>query len=173
MITVVSGIRDLARSSHHTVEHVVHEELQRRDLAVLRFGGALGVDTVALLAAAEARPSVALEVFVPWTISSQPVASREAIQRSGARVVELRLADRTKAAFLRRNDSMLNGADRLLAFTDGRTTGGTHYTICGANLRRLDVRTIRVAKLDRLRCQVCNGPLPCDCTFMLEQLAGR
>ena len=51
MITVITGIRDIAADSYDIVEMAVLEELARPNLHEIRFGGARGVDDVALRAA--------------------------------------------------------------------------------------------------------------------------
>jgi len=50
-ITVITGIRDIAESSFETVELTVAEELGSLVLQQMRFGGARGVDDIALRAA--------------------------------------------------------------------------------------------------------------------------
>lgn len=139
MITVISGIRELHPSSYADVELAVLDET---DIATtMRFGGALGVDTVALRAAGPSE--IRKSVFVPFRVRDQPEAAREAIENCANDIVELRFAKHS-SAYLRRNDAMLDGADRLLAFTDGRDTGGTAYTIREAKKRNIETIIVPV-----------------------------
>lgn len=144
MITVVTGIRELAPASFVDVEMTVLDELYYAD--ELRFGGALGVDDVALATALEYRVGhmPRLRVFVPFTWRDQPAACQPTIRRADE-VVELRLP-KSKAAYLRRNDAMLQGANRVLAFTDGRQTGGTWYTVQRAAQAGLPVVVTQVGR---------------------------
>lgn len=138
-VTVVSGIRDLAKSSHHVVELATLGAASQAD--ELRIGGALGVDTVALEAACDT--NVRKAVYVPFTVAKQPKAARAAIERCADEIVALKLGSpRNKGAYLQRNYIMLAGAQRLVAFTDGRETGGTAATIRKA--KELGVETLVV-----------------------------
>lgn len=142
-IVVISGIRDLAPQSHADVEIAVADAVVDAD--EMRFGGALGVDTVALVAAREAADvETALRVFVPGLLAAQPRTAIQAIKACADEVVELGMRP-TRDSYLRRNDAMLKGASRLWAFTDGRTTGGTAYTIERALATGVKVETVQVA----------------------------
>lgn len=109
----------------------------------LRLGGAMGTDTVAIETVC-GDPRIV--VYVPWTVREQPSAAREAIARCAQVFVELALP-RNNAAFLRRNDVMLAGANRLLAFSDGRAGGGTAYTIRQAARHRIPTDVVPVLAL--------------------------
>jgi hypothetical protein len=146
MIVVVSGIRDLAEPSRAIVRDTVRK--QAREASQIHLGGAIGVDTIALLAL-EGLP-VRKVVYVPFTLAHQPAAARSAIEQCADQVIELRLGDPSnRAAYLERNVRMLRDAhgvraDLLLAFSDGRTTGGTHYTMSYAKRTGIDVSVITV-----------------------------
>ena len=156
MIVVFSGLRDLAPESRSAIVFAVGEEIVKLP-AELRFGGALGCDHAALAAAIQYRHSLGdtrLTVVVPFMVGEQPVSTREQI-REAHRVVEMRL-ERSKAAYLRRNDTMLAGdrwyellpATKLVAFTDGRETGGTAYTIRKARELGIETKIVAVRALD-------------------------
>ena len=139
-ITVVSGIRDIDPAWEPQVALSVTGELPVAD--EIRFGGAIGVDTMALDAVCGA-PEASLVVYVPFTVSQQPKAAQRVIRECADRVVELGLR-RSKRAYLDRNRAMLEGAHRLLAFTDGRDTGGTAWTVREAERLGLDVILVPV-----------------------------
>lgn len=147
VITVVSGIRELDPGSIPDVELALAEELAQPGLTEVRLGGALGVDTVALAAACFGPPHVRVVVVVPFTLDKQPALARQQVQACRTvGVLELRLPA-GKSAYLRRNDKMLEGAQRLLAFTDGRTSGGTAYTIDRARRLGLEVDVVPVGSV--------------------------
>lgn len=120
--------------------------------STLRFGGAIGVDSVALNAAHQARRPrhrLIFIVIVPAKLADQPEHARLTALRCADQIIELGFPRGAKWAYLRRNDRLLDGAQRLLAFTDGRQTGGTAYTIERAIQRKLDVQIVRVQSIVR------------------------
>lgn len=128
-VVAVSGIRDLSPEQYVDVELEMAEVLAVGPDEV-RFGGALGSDTIALVTACDLREvETALTVIVPGTLDQQPVEARKVAKKCADRVIELGASRLDAPAFYRRNDALLQGADVLVAFTDGRTTGGTAYTI--------------------------------------------
>jgi adenine/guanine phosphoribosyltransferase-like PRPP-binding protein len=139
MIVAFSGIRDLLISSDADVELTAIEAAIDADQ--LRFGGALGSDTVALAAVCGSEAELA--VYVPFTVDKQPKEAREAIRSCADRVAELHLPW-SRSAYLQRNEMMLRGADKLIAFTDGRTDGGTAWTIRKAQEMGLEVEIVPV-----------------------------
>jgi hypothetical protein len=97
----------------------------------LRFGGASGVDTIALCSAALRRRSRTpkLRVFVPTSVEEQPLVAARAIDRYADEVVELFLPAHEPTTFMARNRILVAGARKLLGFTDGRPTGDPAWTI--------------------------------------------
>ena len=143
MIIAITGHRDLHDSSIPIVERkIAHEAPTATEI---RFGGAIGVDTVALESCCYLRQEKwpELIVIVPYRVADQPKAARATIETCADEVVELDLP-RGRQASLRRNDELLDGADRLIAFTDGRTTGGTRYTIQKARELGIEVEIVEV-----------------------------
>ena len=144
LVTAVTGIRDLSSGSEPDVWNAMADEVHG-GTSVIRFGGAIGVDTIALLAADMFRGSrTKLTVVVPSALDDQPEDAVEAALAAADEVVELGLERGTARSNLRRNDELLRGADRLIAFTDGRDQGGTSYTIDRALARGLDVVIVPV-----------------------------
>lgn len=151
MIIAITGIRDLHLDSHPAVASVIQAYVKAFPKAEFRFGGALGVDTVALRAAhavhlppeenfvrigsqAPVRRA-RCTVIVPFTVADQPYEAATAIRQCAKTVQELKLP-RGKQAFLTRNGELIRDADLVLAFTDAKLEGGTHYTMTLA--RKLD-----------------------------------
>jgi hypothetical protein len=170
VIVAVSGIRDLSPQSYADVELAIIEEMI--DVDEMRFGGALGVDTVALRVACElADVETTLVVIVPCSAADQPREAREAFA-CASRIVELGLP-RSRGAYLRRNDVLLDGADKLIAFTDGRATGGTAYTIERATRAGLDVRIVPVSSNTRQVGEALDvkGPAPIFAPFPYRSAA--
>jgi uncharacterized phage-like protein YoqJ len=115
--------------------------------SVLRFGGAIGVDSIALQAARQLRRPrhrVNLVVIVPGKLTEQPKCAYHVALRCADQIIELDFPRGVKWAYLRRNDKLLDGAQRLVAFTDGRATGGTAYTIKRAQKFGIDVELVTV-----------------------------
>lgn len=139
-VVAISGIRDIAPEWTPRVELSVMGEASFA--SEIRFGGAIGVDTVALQSLGRV-PNLRREVYVPFTVAEQPRAARRAIDSYATSVHELNLA-RSRRAYLDRNCAMLEGADRLLAFSDGRTKGGTYFTIQEAKRRSIECVVIHV-----------------------------
>lgn len=146
MITAISGIRDIHRDSERVVVAALRDLLmQTTDAHEVRFGGALGVDTVALEAAKAVKAHrsaggrVWLKVIVPFTVGRQPARARTAIESCADEVVELHLPATERVPYFVRNNALLADADQLAAFTDGRTRGGTAYTIQRATKLRIRI----------------------------------
>lgn len=129
-ITALTGIRDLAYASEYIVDAAIAIEIAL-GVDELRFGGAIGVETIALCAASVRRTSriPVLRVIVPATVADQPLVAARAIDRFADVVIELGLPARDAASLMARNRILVAGARKVLGFTDGRTTGGTAWTI--------------------------------------------
>lgn len=140
MIVAVTGIRELAPGSDPAVEKAIREF---KGVTEWRFGGARGADTIALLAAFNSHRAIPRRVYVPCTLADQPSQVRAVTRRCATAIIELGFPS-LPASYLRRNDAMLEGAGHCLAFTDERTTGGTHYTIGKARKSRIPVTIVLV-----------------------------
>lgn len=153
MILVISGIRDPAPEAFDDIDLAVLDAASAA--TEVRIGGALGVDTIAIMALA-AHPAHVI-VYVPYALRDQPAKAKAAVSEVADHVVELHLP-RSKGAYLARNAHMLDGADRLLAFTDGRSTGGTAWMIRAARAAGIPVDVVSIP-CDGLR---ANPPAPGD-----------
>lgn len=158
MIVAFTGVRDIAASCEATVREAVRGLIEE-GVTEWRFGGALGADTMALVAADDLNVPGRLVVFVPGRLVDQPVAARDAIGALADDVVELRLPHENGRlpawAYLRRNDAMLTGrirpnlqlprADLCVGFAvEGRQHGGTAYTLRKAAELGIMSRTVPV-----------------------------
>ncbi len=111
----VTGHRHITAEDGTTVARVVAEY----PACKWRFGGAAGVDTVALRAARAAAPSW-LEVIVPGTVAQQPAEARRAIEECADAVVEMHGDLSRRETYARRNAAVVHDASELLAFLDER-----------------------------------------------------
>jgi len=111
------------------------------------FGGARGADTDALQYIAKTQPASERIVVVPNRLADQPVAVRSIIQRDATRIIEL--GNSGPGRYQVRNQYMVNHADRVVAFTDGRKTGGTFNTITYANTQGKGVELIEWVNVDK------------------------
>ena len=148
MIAVVTGIRDMSRASGRIVERAMADTLVR-GVDEMRFGGARGADTLALGAAFEWRQArgrirPTLRVLVPGRLDEQPREARACIDRCADDVVELGLPLELGSSYMERNEAMLDGADHLIAFTDGRMRGGTAWTLQRAAELGLEVVVVLI-----------------------------
>lgn len=146
MIIAFTGIRDIDPASTDAVRRAVEAEYVHDPLE-LRFGGAIGADTYALAAASICRPlgvRTKLVVIVPFRLVDQPKAARFVAERHADEVRELRLSRVDKSGYFVRNAALVKGAARVVAFTDGRRSGGTYHTMSLARRAGLDLVVIPV-----------------------------
>ena len=137
----ISGIRDFTADDATLVEKTV-AQLLSTSRTELRFGGARGTDTVALVTAGRlAVPNVLLTVIVPSTVSQQPVDAQEVIQKYAHKVVEMKLVLSDKRSYQQRNVALIAEADGLLAFWHGKP-GGTANCINAARQIGLPVEVV-------------------------------
>ncbi len=137
MIVAITGGRNISVADAGHVELIVEQlvyEVQPREVI---FGGARGVDTVALAAAQHHRSHRGgtvrahhsrLVVIVPDVVAAQPHEAREAIRLYADEVVELRqriTRDDGWAAYHARNRTMVDRATHVLGFWNGDPRSGT------------------------------------------------
>lgn len=137
MIVAITGHRKLSPDDAALVTARVEALIYDVRPSVVIFGGAVGVDTVALAAAQHHRSHHGgtvrahrsrLVVIVPDVVAAQPHEAREAIRLYADEVVEMRhTITRTDgwAAYRLRNEAMVDRAARVLAFWDGDARTGT------------------------------------------------
>lgn len=123
-VVAVTGHRYITAEDGATVARVVAEYPACKWV----FGGAIGVDTVALRAAREAGLSW-LTVIVPGRVDQQPAEAQAAIRDCADVVVGMRGDLNTRgagSAYRARNAAMVAEATEVLAFTDGGPSGTRH-----------------------------------------------
>ena len=137
MIVAITGHRKLSPADAALVTARVEALIYDVRPSVVIFGGAVGVDTVALAAARHHRSHHGgtvrahrsrLVVIVPDTVTAQPHEAREAIRACADEVVEMRhTITRTDgwAAYHLRNEAMVDRATHVLGFWDGDVRTGT------------------------------------------------
>jgi predicted Rossmann fold nucleotide-binding protein DprA/Smf involved in DNA uptake len=137
----ITGIRDLSSADTVLVEEAMGRLLEEHRTEI-RFGGARGVDTVALVAAGQkAVLGVTLTVIVPGTVVQQPVAAQKAIRQYAHKIEEMKLPLSDKSSYQRRNIAMIAKADGILAFWHG-WPGGTANCILSARKIKLPVEVV-------------------------------
>ena len=137
MIVAITGHRKLSPADAALVTARVEALIYEVRPAAVIFGGAVGVDTVALAAAQHHRSHRGgtvrahrsrLVVIVPDVVRAQPHEAREAIRLYADEVVEMRNPIKRAdgwAAYHARNREMVDRATHVLAFWDGDTRTGT------------------------------------------------
>ena len=137
-VVMVTGHRHITSADVATVEREVAAEVAAGARRWV-FGGAIGVDTVALLAAWG--PSQHCTVIVPGTVAQQPVEARKVIEARADSVVEMCAANLSSSApYMLRNAAMVHASSRVLAFTDGGPSG----TRNAMEYARFQARPVRV-----------------------------
>jgi hypothetical protein len=166
VIVAISGIRAIDPIMEAEVDMAMMDVVSEMDgdgADEIRFGGALGLDTMALEAVRNQPPARLIRdeggsrlvstirkiVITPFTVRDMSLRARNVAVECSNHIVEMRLP-KTKRAYLDRNEALLNGADRLVAFTDGRRTGGTAWTIRRAEALRIPTRIVAVRSLEEL-----------------------
>lgn len=91
------------------------------------FGGARGADTDALEYISKTQPLSERIVVVPNRLEDQPATAQAVIRDHASFVIELK--NEGPGRFQARNMYMVDRADQVVAFTDGRESGGTYNTI--------------------------------------------
>ncbi len=136
MIVAITGSRSVTEADAAHVARIVEALVYEVRPAEIIFGGAVGVDTIALAAAQHHRSCGGrtvrahrsrLVVFVPDVVAAQPHAAREAIRLYADEVIELRQRiTRTDewAAYHARNREMVDRATHVLGFWDGGHRSG-------------------------------------------------
>jgi uncharacterized phage-like protein YoqJ len=146
-----TGIRDVDPSAETSIRAVVKKIVDRPDVVELIFGGARGCDTLAIRAALETRADRAnpkLTVIVPARVKDQPNEAQPWIRKADE-IVQLGLplrGGRGSVAYRKRNQAMVDRADELVAFWDGRKEGGTHMTILIADCKGIPVKVVTVPR---------------------------
>lgn len=138
-MVAVTGHRAITAADAEVVERTVAEY----PLCEWVFGGAVGVDTVALRAARAAASVAWLEVIVPGAIAQQPREARAAIEECADAVTELRGNLATPQAYHARNLALVAAASEVLVFTDGLPSGTRQC----AETAREQGRPVRVVEI--------------------------
>ncbi len=111
------------------------------------FGGARGADTDALQYIKRTQPASERVVVVPNRWVDQPVAVRTVIKADATKIVEM--GNSGPDRYQIRNRYMVDNADRVVAFTDGRKSGGTYNTIQYAQSQGKGVDVIQWYDFDK------------------------
>lgn len=138
----ITARRDLTPQLAAKIRTTMYELVQGGAKALV-FGGARGGDTIALIAAYEAKvalnSNVTLLVIVPGTVDEQPPEARLAIRQCASAVIEMRQNLSHYASRQNRNLRQLAKSDFLVAFWDGKRSGGTWNCIAAAETAEMEV----------------------------------
>jgi len=144
-VVAVTGHRHITEADARTVAAACEESTAQAWV----FGGAMGVDTVALRAVRASHGLAWLQVIVPGTVAQQPPDARAAIEAYADEVVEMRGDLATKgpeSAYARRNAAMVREASEVLAFLDARREGSGSRAC--AEYARGQGRAVRVVAIE-------------------------
>jgi len=139
MRVAVTGTRTMNARVENSIRLVI--PLIACDDAVeeMRFGGAIGSDTLALKVAGDYLRTIGkstdLSVFLPWAVASQPIEAQEVIEEYATIIVE-NCGLGKEHPWRARNEAMILGihdkprVDSLVAFWEGnKVRSGTYMTI--------------------------------------------
>lgn len=149
----VAGIRDISPQSEPLIEDAIRRLCG--NVSCFIFGGARGVDTLALIAAARLYPSARRIVIVPGLVAQQPREAQRAIEQHATEVEEMRQSLSDSGSMFRRTARMLDLSSGLLSFPDTAADlsrayrngdGGTFWGIKEAQRRGMACRIVRVQR---------------------------
>jgi len=126
-IIAITGHRD------YPDRGALYSGLDRLHAREYYIGGARGVDTDALNYLADTQPGSIRHVIIPNRLSDQPLSVQADIRENATIIREL--GNSGSDRYMIRNQYMVDRSQSLSAFTDGRTSGGTHNTIQYARLK--------------------------------------
>jgi hypothetical protein len=140
----VTGHRDIDEKDRDVIDSTIEKHVEFADR--LYFGGARGTDTRALKSADQHRDcsdGTQLIGVVPWGVDDQPKDSGKVLQTCADRILELEvdLPVGIPRGYFKRNQALVDRSDQLLAFWDGKESGGTYRTIQYARNQDVPVRT--------------------------------
>jgi len=131
MKLAITGHRDISPDCYDLIYLALWEILTSEEVDELITGGARGVDTISLMFAWNIRKELSiplkLAVIIPFTIYDQPKNIVNILNSLCDEIIELKLP-KSRWAFLRRDDKLVEIADEVIAFY-GERAGGTEYTI--------------------------------------------
>lgn len=110
-------------------------------------GGARGADTDALEYLGKTQPASTRTVVVPNTLAAQQVSTQGTTARYATEVIELKNTGSDR--FQIRNRYIVDHSDRVVAFTDGRKSGGTFNTIQYAKSKGVPVDIQSLVSMDK------------------------
>ena len=105
------------------------------------FGGARGADTDALKYISRTQPNTERVIVVPNRFQDQPISTQSITKQNATKIIEMR--NNGPDRYQLRNRFMVDNADRVVAFTDGRKSGGTYNTIQYAQSQGKSVEVIQ------------------------------
>lgn len=147
-IVTMTGHRNVTPKDIAVIRGSIRSLVRNPSIDAIYFGGALGADTVALIAAAEFRQDERphLVVVTPNTARHQPADARKYFHLADE-VIELGYEitrDDHYAAFKKRNCYMVDVATAVVAFFSGNKKSGTWHAMSYAESSGLTVYPIPV-----------------------------
>jgi len=133
-IWTVTGHRKIRMIHLEAIDRRIFEMVEDLTTSKIYFGGAEGVDSIALQSASKfreqlSRGDITLHVVVPGTVSQQPHQAASAIREFADEITELGLPISNPESYKARNRYMVDRSNYVKAFFTGRWASGTGHTI--------------------------------------------
>jgi len=132
----ITGNRYPDQTDYQLIETTIKKIVFNKNIKEIVFGGAIGVDSIALLYALKFRENAKLKtpkltVVVPDKLTDQPEGTRD-VSAMADELVELKntiTSDDGYNSYRLRNEYMVKRSNRIVAFWDGSPRSGTFMTI--------------------------------------------
>lgn len=139
----IAGSRKFDVRELHLIHAAIAEIMSNPFVREIRFGGALGVDTLALREAIRYTRRPRLVVVVPGKLWEQP-GYAAGMARAADEVIELGLPSSVRDRYRKRNQHLVDACSMLWAFWNGDERSGTAMTMRMAAKKRIPVRVVRL-----------------------------
>lgn len=144
----ITGHRDIGEGKAWDVRAKMCEIVEATPKTMI-FGGARGVDTIALEWAHYYREAVksktpSLIVIVPGKVKDQPTYAAKIIRKCADGIIEMGLDMANPKSYRERNERIVGMADLVVAFWNGIARGGTWHCKQTAQSSGVEVEEVRI-----------------------------
>lgn len=142
-VVSITGSREFDIRESRLIHAAIAEIVSNPFVREIRFGGALGVDTLALREAIRYTRRPRLVVVVPGMIWQQP-GYAAGMARAADEIVELGLPYSDSNRYRKHNQHLVDAADMLWVFWNGDECSGPAMTMRMAKKKGIPVNVVRI-----------------------------